>query len=261
MPVRFRCHGCQRVLSALDRKIGEEVNCPGCGSLLVVPENDTVPAPPSAPPLPADGRHQPSQTPSDSDAGGIRISRRVLYAQAVLIAVAAAGFFIAGLYVGRGTQDVPQTTELGGTIHVTGRVTFAPSAGDSQPAIGAAVLILPAQRKPRRDAKIDAAPLHPLEPLPPPSGDLLATVEALGGAYARTDEAGRFRASLPARGQYHLLVLARETRGGTGEINRVDLAVLGEYVTDAFALVDRQVYVLATEQLADGDTFEHAFQR
>jgi hypothetical protein len=260
MPVRFRCHDCQRVLSALDRKIGEEVNCPGCGTLLIVPDRDTVPAPPLAPPPHAPDRDTPAAAAARSD--GILISRRVLYSQAVLIAVAAVGFFVAGFFVGRGGDHRPQqTTEAVGTIHVAGRITFAQSADEPQPASGAAVLILPAQRKPRRDAKIDAAPLHPLEPLPPPGSELLAIVEALGGAYARTDADGRFRVALPGRGQYHVLVLSRETRNTVGEIARVDLATLGEYVTDALALVDRQAYVLATEQLADGDSFDYAFPR
>jgi hypothetical protein len=185
-----------------------------------------------------------------------------LYAQAFLIAVAAGGLFVAGFFVGGGDEKLPEEPpDPGGTIHVAGRIMIEPSTGELQPDVGAAVLILPAERKPRRDTKIDAAPLHPMEPLPSASSEHLAIIEALGGTYTRTDETGRFRVALPGRGRYHILVISRDLAGTAGDMNRVDAATLGEYVTDALALVDRQPYVLATEQLADGGVFDHTFRQ
>lgn len=260
MPVRFRCYGCQRVLNALERKIGERVNCPGCGTLLVVPEGDTVPSPPG---VPLDSEATSSAARADfgeswASSGGFRISRRVIYAQAVLLAIAAAGFFVAGYFIGRGKKPAPSGDSGSRTIAVTGHIELVGPGGAFVPDAGAAVLILPAERKPRRDAKIDAAVLGPLAPLPAENDLALAHVESLGGAYARTDERGDFRLSFPQRGSYHVLVLSREPAGDE-EPSRADLAVVGEYVVDALGLLGPQRYHLATADLADGSRFEHRF--
>lgn len=261
MPVRFRCHGCQRVLNALERKIGERVNCPGCGALLVVPEGDTVPSPPGIASSPDATSRVPRAESGESSthSGGIRISRRAIYAQAVLLAVAAAGFFTAGYFIGRGREQPAPGDSAPRTIAVAGRIEFAGPGGTPIPEAGAAVLILPAERKPRRDAKIDAAAFGPLAPVPAENEPAMAHLESLGGVYLRTDASGDFRASLPQRGRYYVLIVSRESAGGAVEPSRTDLATLGEYVVDALALLGSQRYHLTTAELADGSRFEHLF--
>ncbi len=282
MPVRFRCHGCQRVLSALDRKIGDEVNCPGCGTALVVPAADTVPAPPKIAPQETIHRRDaspPSDPPlGDSplsnasfdasrdsksatiNLGGIYVSRRVVYAQAVLLALAVTAAFVAGYFIGSADDQPPPATQQGTrSIHVSGRVTIQSNDGQARADAGAAVLILPVEREPRRDAKVQADALNPRQPLPAADDATLSAVEALGGAYARTDDTGGYRVSLPQPGQYHILVLSHELQRGN-TLDRVDLATLGEYVFDAIALIGRQRYVLASPQLNDGTSFDHDFR-
>jgi hypothetical protein len=259
------------VLSALDRKIGEEVNCPGCGALIVVPETDTVPAPPRAAaseltaPMPAQASAAAGHwtNPQAADrVGGVYVSRRVVYAQAVLLAVAAAGAFVAGYFIGTAGDPPPAVPQGTPSIAVSGRVTLATGDGGdaSRGDAGAAVLILPVDRQPRRDAKLEADELNPRQPLPPSGDRILSVIESLGGAYARCDRTGNFRVSLPEPGKYHVLVLSNALEGDGGTPDRVDLATLGEYVFDALRLVANQRYVLATRELTDGDRFDYEFR-
>jgi hypothetical protein len=270
MPVRFRCHGCQRVLSALDRKIGAAVNCPGCGTLLTVPTGDNVPTPPTVPSHPesalevVDAMRESDRAGRQAHAGDghgqILLSRRVLYAQAALIAVAAAAAFVGGYFVGRG-NNAPQSSldTVSESILVTGQVSIRTKTGESSPDADAAVLIVPAERSPRRDAKLDAAGLNPTSPLPAADDSVLATIEALGGAYARTNSSGEYRVALPQSGKYHVLVLSRGLLRGGHNIDRVDLATLGEYVFDALALIGQQEYTVISRELAEGDRVDQEF--
>ncbi|MEX2187766.1 MAG: hypothetical protein WD875_13260 [Pirellulales bacterium] len=247
----------------MDRKIGDEVNCPGCGVLLVVPAADKVPAPPrdlSRDERPAVAGRE-SQPASVASGGGVFVSRRVIYAQAVLLTVAAAAAFVAGYSIGSGHEDPPPTVQQGTrTIEVTGRVAIRSSDGRTRADVGAAVLFLPAERRPRRDAKIEADALNPQRPLPEEDDTVLSAIESLGGTYARTDDAGGFRVSLPEPGRYHILVMSRALERGGSAVDRVDLAAVGEYVFDAISLIANQRYVLASRELSDGARFDHEFR-
>ena len=76
MPIRFRCPGCEGLLSIATRKAGAEIGCPKCGEGLIVPppsgdpQPDVEPAPPPEPPargglpdIDADGRTEMTLTP------------------------------------------------------------------------------------------------------------------------------------------------------------------------------------------------------
>jgi len=51
--IRFRCHHCERALSADEGKAGAKAKCPGCGRLVVVPRPERHPAgaPEPGPPI------------------------------------------------------------------------------------------------------------------------------------------------------------------------------------------------------------------
>jgi phage FluMu protein Com len=40
MPIRFRCHHCEKLLGIARRKAGAQIHCPQCGVSLVVPAQD-----------------------------------------------------------------------------------------------------------------------------------------------------------------------------------------------------------------------------
>jgi hypothetical protein len=40
MPIRFRCHHCERLLGIARRKAGSQIHCPQCGVSIVVPYED-----------------------------------------------------------------------------------------------------------------------------------------------------------------------------------------------------------------------------
>jgi hypothetical protein len=251
------------------------VICPGCGALWTVPGDDAVPTPPSVSPhgesaaetaaapmriaarepeslgdRPSGERHRP----------GVLLSRRVLYAQAVLLAVGAAAAFVGGFFVGRGevepSQPEPPSTE---PIMIFGRISIRVADGQTLADAGAAVLVLPSERRPRRDAKLDADSLNPAAPMPAAEAALWADIESVGGAYARTDQAGGYELALPRPGKYHILVLSRELTRNQVNVDRIDLATLGEYVFDAIGLIGQQEYVLMTRELTDGSRVDQQF--
>ncbi|QDU38861.1 Biopolymer transport protein ExbD/TolR [Maioricimonas rarisocia] len=56
MPILFRCHQCQQLMSIARRRAGAEVPCPSCGETLVVPDEQSKEALPvsAAPEAPSD---------------------------------------------------------------------------------------------------------------------------------------------------------------------------------------------------------------
>jgi hypothetical protein len=201
--------------------------------------------------------------PGQADGGRsdhVLLSRRVLYAQAILLAVAAAGAFVGGFFVGRGDNGPQSSLDTASeSIVVSGQVSIRTKTGESIPDADAAVLIVPAERRPRRDAKLEAAGLNPTSPIPTADDSVLATIEALGGAYARTNTSGEYRVALPQSGKYHVLILSRGLLRGGHDVDRVDLATLGEYVFDALGLIGQQEYTVISRELAEGDRVDQQF--
>src|SRR6266700_5707766 len=132
MPVRFLCPACHQLLSIASRKVGSEVDCPKCRSIIIVPDPHDEPAPelsnpfehavleqvlsaisahetptpktaPSKDSLPATSLlHQPpTKLPKTSDGDSfVVISRRMLYLQAALLALVAVIAFVCGYLIG-----------------------------------------------------------------------------------------------------------------------------------------------------------------
>jgi hypothetical protein len=121
--VRFICPACRHLLAITSRKAGAQVNCPKCHSAIIVPPADAndasdldsalgeaVWAEPgvaektqaSAPPI---SSRAPLAIPEPSESAQfIRLPRRVLYLQAILLAVVALVAFAAGYLIGSGTR-------------------------------------------------------------------------------------------------------------------------------------------------------------
>ena len=120
MPIYFACSECQQKLAISTRKAGSVVNCPRCGSAERVPSADQVSGGGASLDVPgscyvgvaASQRGESSSSdmlaasePQAEDSRYLLISRRVLYLQAVLIAVVAAIAFGAGYLVGAATRQ------------------------------------------------------------------------------------------------------------------------------------------------------------
>jgi DNA-directed RNA polymerase subunit RPC12/RpoP len=125
--VRFICPTCRQLLGISVRKAGAQVNCPKCHSAIIVPPADSGSVeteadsahgdavwaeggtaeklPSTAPPLSGLVRAATEwpREPSDG-AQFIRLPRRVLYLQAILLAVVALLAFAAGYLIGSGTR-------------------------------------------------------------------------------------------------------------------------------------------------------------
>jgi len=126
--VRFLCPACHQLLGISARKAGAQVNCPKCRSAIIVPptepgglepaagdpaERDEVwaeaPAadkPPIAAP-PVSGRLSRESSGSSGlgdDSQFIRLPRRMLYLQAILLAVVAIAALAAGYLIGSGMR-------------------------------------------------------------------------------------------------------------------------------------------------------------
>jgi hypothetical protein len=121
--VRFICPACRHLLAISSRKAGAQVNCPKCHSAIIVPPADSndehdldsahgeavwaeagAAEKPhtSAPPI---SSRAPVAIPEQSEnALFIRLPRRVLYLQAILLSVVALLAFAAGYLIGSGAR-------------------------------------------------------------------------------------------------------------------------------------------------------------
>ena len=135
MPIHFLCSQCGQRLAIATRKAGTAVNCPRCNATIVVPQQDTTSETAGA--VASAGIYFPaiagaqdtvssSSVDLDQDSRNLReladvkgryllVSRRVLYLQALLIAVVAliafgAGYMVGGSRQGRGSSSPVDVT-------------------------------------------------------------------------------------------------------------------------------------------------------
>ena len=79
MPIRFRCPGCEGLLSIAQRKAGSEILCPKCGEALIVPpplDSDNEAEPDEAEPEPAPPPKRPEPAGVGAGAKEMRERRR-----------------------------------------------------------------------------------------------------------------------------------------------------------------------------------------
>ena len=282
-PLEFRCPSCQQRLTAKAEKAGRRVKCPRCGGSLVVPvEEEPLPPPvhdrafpPVLSPIIDDsdlpvivlGEELASPAPKihlsePFDPTWVSFPRRLIYIHAALLAIALAGAFGLGYWVGRdpppkGDSSPAQTWP----IALDGRVTWIGPFGEQAGDDGAVVMAFPRARRPGRTEKPSLAGLGPTDPSPAENDPVIEAIAAQGGAYFRADGEGSFRLVLPRPGEYYLLFLSRHaTRPDGDQVRREHLAEMGEYFTAALELIGPQQYSWSLRDLDADSDISHAFQ-
>jgi len=162
------------------------------------------------------------------DPNKVAVSRRVLYAQGILLGLVALGSFALGVFVGidntAKTSDadaVPQPCVL------RGRVVVQNNGGEPTADIGAVAIVLP--RDVRPEQKVDIAGLRPQDPPSEDEQGRLRSIRDIGGDYARTDEEGRFQLTVPDRGNYFLLVISASASSPEDDQPKTVLAQIGRF--------------------------------
>jgi hypothetical protein len=181
----------------------------------------------------------------------IAVPRWIIYLQGGLLAVVALASFAIGLIAGstfdsgeRGPRE-PVACTLEGTINY--------AAGNRNLADAGAVVAVIPQNQLRPDDKAPAVGLRPEDTLPGANDRGVSVLRELGGAYARTDNRGRFQVKLPDRGKYLILVISNSRQlKSLDEISTKDLVELQPFFDNAADLLGRQRYQL-TQEVVRGD--------
>lgn len=284
MAIRFRCSSCKRRLSVGDHKAGQLVRCPNCQQAVSVPtlaELATAAVmagetPPSAADPPqfealelvtnasAPSLHEPAATRSRTterlDPNVVSISRRVLYAQGVLIAATGLVAFILGyLFGGSSVLPVPAVpmAASSGPIEVAGTLTYLHN-GAPQADAGAVIILLPHDSAP--DEKISIDGLRPQDPPPAEEAMPVRAIRSLGGQYQRSDPSGVFSLTVPRAGEYHLLLVSRHAERPTNvQPHEEDLLALERFFKHAPDLIAGQKYRWQTLELTPETDLTHDF--
>lgn len=205
------------------------------------------PAGPTASAPPARTQFPPSGLGRSGEGGGVVIpsgfvlvSRRAVYAQAVLALALALFAFLAGYAIGRGFA--PQRDSAGGggdqaPLVIEGSVAYTPVPSTLEADDESTILVVPAGGK--FVPPLAVAGFRPDDPLErrSPSLDLL---REQGGDFARTDSSGGFQLVLPAAGDYHLLVLSKHALQQGGQVRgptAADQAEMAPYFSSPEQLV------------------------
>jgi len=287
MPIRFACPECKQLLGVTARKAGSQVKCPKCGAAVTVPPADsaersvaetgisrfeTPEIEETLGRLVVYDRTPEGVTPAGKSAVAaprlagderetLLISRAVIYFQAVLLAVVAVLFFLAGLWIGGngGATNAPREGGSGGPVPVDVLLQYRREDGQVRPDDGAIVLVLPAGL--RVTDKLSADSLKHGAPPPNAASQVIEKLNFLGGAYGRTDASGKIAGLIvPRSGKHHVLLISNHTRRpGGAEPRPEDLAALGSYVDGATELLGDRQYRLTTEELAGEVRVTHEF--
>jgi hypothetical protein len=185
------------------------------------------------------------------------LPRSVIYFQGALFAIVALLFFIAGVWIG-GFANPSGPGNAGGVA--TGMIRLDALLrhkvdGATRPDDGAVVLVLPARQVTDR---ISAAPLKPGGPAIGAGDPIITQLQFLGGAFGRTDSAGKLQGLVVPQGKHHVLLLSNHGRR-SGEPKPQDLATLGNYLEGAADLLADREYRLRTEELNADTSMHHTF--
>jgi len=273
MPVRFSCTRCQQMLSVTTRKVGSQIRCPKCEKTLVVPAPEEAELQMAiakdskhagraqvdlseivvfddAPAI-LDGTTRGLQSGEVTiDRNLVAISRRVLYAQAGLIAIAGLATFSLGYLAGRGTR--PKAVEAAAIkpepVLITGGVTYRNEAGQPVADDGAVLIVFPKANRP--DDKIPVAGLRPQDPPPGEANRTIRDIEVADGFYVRADAQGRFTLKLVPGPYLVLLISHHAARLAGSQPKPKDLAILGDYFEGAPDLLGDRKYRLSNRSVA-----------
>ncbi len=281
MPIRFRCPHCQRKLKARSDKAAQRMNCPNCGQPLTVPAGDAVEQLPAA--GPADQGAEPDPFAelivyddeiiyeTEERASGpaafsttiarrqlVGVSRQLIYAHAILLAILTLGGLVAGYLIGR-TDRHPSATfgpPVPQRVLISGRLQWIGTTGALADR-GAVVIALPHDLEPPE--KLPGEGLGPDKPVPLQGDARVRAIEDWGGDYTRTNEAGEFELFL-LPGRYHVLSVSHQSeRSWNVEPDREDLAAIGKFFTAPHEIMGTHRYDWTIAEFAEGGQFEHVF--
>jgi hypothetical protein len=175
----------------------------------------------------------------------VSISRRVLYAQAVVIAMVAAIFFMAGYVLGPGRAEkkeerVERKERFGKTVDIPGTITFGNAAGSPTIDPGAVVILLP--KGGALADRLASEGLRPADPMPADDMPTVAAIKYLGGAYLRADERGEIDLAVNS-GRYYVLVISKGAARQAGrKITTQDAEEMRQVFADPDTLIGDRRY-------------------
>lgn len=259
MPIRFTCNHCGSRLSVSSRKAGMASQCPKCHHPLTVPTPEPrqrvpdgeAPRESAGPSRDDEAKEDPfaqfivyDEEPelvyaSDEedvppyaedlpiDPTKVAVPRRILYLQGILLGVVALSCFALGVLVGASRSGGGPEVHVPQPCFVRGTIAIRSGAGDPIPDQGAVAIVVPQDRHPEQKAELDG--LRPQDPPPDDTHPGLLAIQSIGGAYARTDENGRFELRVPDTGKYYLLVISTRRSGSTEDHPKSELAQIGRF--------------------------------
>ncbi len=186
------------------------------------------------------------------------LPRWVIYFQGSLLAAVALLFFLAGVWIGGfGNTSSPANPGGGATATVRLDTLLQYRAGDgaARPDDGALVVVLPAKQVTDR---IAATALKPGGPTIGAGDPVITQLQFIGGAFGRTDSAGKLQGLVVPQGKHHVLLLSNHARR-TGEPRPQDLGTLGNYLEGAADLLADRQYRLRTEEFTADTSMHHTF--
>ena len=193
--------------------------------------------------------------PHHDDADIISLPRRVLYVQAFLLAAVAVICFTLGALMGgaffRASEVAnSEPATVTGTVNVKEGKKLYPEEG-------AAVFFLPQDSR-NIDELIPIDGLRPSDAMPEENHRGLLMLRQIGG-YARTDQDGNYRITVPRPGKYYLLVISRgKTLKGTDLTGKKEQ--IAKFFESATELLQKQKYHFSGESLANDRKFDVSFE-
>lgn len=244
------CPHCRHRFEANRPPSVSEVKCPRCQKAVAIGPPRAAPpvAPPPGPPVapimpPPIARPTAASAAPPVDMGNtIRVPRRVVVTQGILLALMALSGFAAGVFSSRtrwATSGAARQPAL-----VLGTVQFADgNNGEPQADRGSVILLFPRNVQPDRGQKLKVSGLRPQDPPLKRGNAALEALRTLGGDYARASDQGFYYVKARDTGDYFLLVLsAHEKRATSAALDRKHLAEIGRYVDRAAELIGSAKY-------------------
>ena len=152
-----------------------------------------------------------SKEPDSKSQTHVLVPRRVLYAQACLLAVSSVTFFLFGMMVANLTMSPSSSTQsqTGGFLldcRVQGQIL---TGSDQLADVGAVVILLPHNAEPKQ--RLDPTAIMPdtFVSLDNPAID---KISGLGGAVVQTDDEGRFEILVDPQRQFRMWVLSKNRK-------------------------------------------------
>ena len=271
MSIKFICDQCSQVLKVHASKVGAKVKCPKCETKLTVPSekkaadavarykksvDESVGGDSDFDPFSQFAVYDddtelvyetssPQSTRAKNvvvDRSKVAVSRTILYIQGALLGIVAILFFSLGLVVG-----VDYGSEGGGTpdepapARVTGRVVYE-DGNRHEPDSGAVVILIPYGSQPPE--KILPDNLRPDDEPPADDHVGLSIIEDLNGAYCRTDQDGKFSATVLSRKRYYVLYISHHAIRSQNEVipNDTSRLQMGTYFVQIPELLGNNEY-------------------